>query len=361
MTTFRKPLRITFLVAAIGNGGGCRVLAHYAHGLMQLGHSVLVVSPPPRPYGRLNTALNALVPGRRSQPSNHYERLGVPITTLERFRPIKVSDVPDADVLVATWWETAIWMKNFPMSKGKKVHVVQDYEIWNGNKAAVDAALALPLPKITISNWLANIIVTLKQPTPVIIPNGIDHEQFWSPPRERPLRPTVGCVFAENPRKGMDIAIEAIQKAQVKFPDLRVVVFGHAPPAQPVNVANMVFMVSPDQDKLREIYSQCTAWLFPSREEGFGLPVLESLACRTPVIAFPSGAAPEILINGGGTLLKSFTAGEMADEILKYVQKSEDEWRRLSLAANEISKNYRWTESIQKFQDRLYDIVGEWT
>ena len=359
MTTFHKPLRITFVVAAIDNGGGCRVLAHYAQGLMRLGHSVLIVSPPPRPYGRLNTALNALVPGRRSQPPNHFERLGVPVNTLERYGAIKVSDVPDADVIIATWWETAIWMKNFPKCKGRKLHFVQDYEIWTGKKDVVDAALALPLQKITISNWLANIIVTLEQPTPVIIPNGIDHEQFWSPARGRPVRPTVGLVYTATPRKGIDLAIEAIQKAQVKFPDLRVVVFGHARPSLPVNVANMVYIVSPDQDKLREIYSQCTAWLFPSREEGFGLPILEALACGTPVIAFPAGAAPEILINGGGALVETFTAGDMADEIIRYVQKSEDDWRSVSLEAKNNSATFQWSKSIQNFENCLYDSDKE--
>ena len=360
MAKYHKiPLRITFLVAAIDSGGGCRVLAHYAKGLIELGHSVVVISPPPRPYGRIKTAINYLTPSRRGQRPNHFEILGVPVNTLERYRSIKVSDIPDADVLIATWWETAIWMKNFPMSKGKKVHFVQGYELGISPKDKIDAALTLPIPKITISNWLASIVVGLNMPVPAIIPNGVDGDQFASSVRDRPKKATVGFTYSPDPLKGVDIAIEAIQKAQVKFPDLRVVVFGHGPPALPINVANMVYMVSPDQNKLREIYSQCTAWLFPSREEGFGLPVLEALACSTPVIAFPSGAAPEILINGGGTLLKSFTAGDMADEILKYVQKSDDEWRRLSLEANKISKYFCWSESIQKFEGRLYDIFGD--
>ena len=351
------PMRLTFLVSQLDNGGGCRVIAHYAQGLIRLGHTVLVVAPAPNLYGRVNNFLRAIIPNMRRQLPNHFARLGVPVTTLERYRPIAASDVPDADVIIATWWETAIWLKNFPASKGKKIHFIQDYEIWNGHIPDVHAALALPLLKITISHWIAEVIVRLRQPTPIIIPNGVDHELFWSPARKRPLQPTVGFVYSDNLRKGGDIAIDAIRKVQIKHPDLRVVVFGHAPPSLPIDVANMVYFASPAQNKLREIYGECTAWIFPSREEGFGLPILEALACGTPVIACPSGAAPEILTAGGGTLLRTFNSDEMADEILRYLEKSENEWREVSADANEISKEFQWSKSIYKLESEFLEMV----
>ena len=351
-------MRVTFLVAALDNGGGVRVLAHYAQGLMQMGHTVLVVSPAPFPYGRLNRLKNAVLPYMKGRPSNHFDRLGVPVKMLRRHRTVKANDVPDADVIVATWWETAVWLSNFPNSKGRKVHFVQGYEIWNGRKQDVDETLNLPNFKITISKWLASILVGLGLPAPEIIPNGLDSELFSVPSRKRPSQPMVGFVHTNNSMKGADIAIEAIQIAQKTHPNLQVIAFGHSPPQSPINLRNMTFIVSPAQEELSAIYGSCTAWLFPSREEGFGLPILEAIACGTPVIACPSGAAPEILENGGGALLKTFEPDEMAAAIMEYIGLDDKEWNNASIQSIQISKNYLWKYSINRLSDYLEKIYN---
>ena len=67
-----------------------------------------------------------------------------------------------------------------------------------------------------------------------------------------------------------------------------------------------MFVRQPAQDMIRDIYGQCDVWLFSSRSEGFGLPLLESMACRTPVIATPAGAAPELCAGGGGITVPLF-------------------------------------------------------
>jgi glycosyltransferase involved in cell wall biosynthesis len=52
------------------------------------------------------------------------------------------------------------------------------------------------------------------------------------------------------------------------------------------------------RDKLR-LLADATAMLFPIRwNEPFGLVMIESLACGTPVLAFPEGAAPEVIEDG---------------------------------------------------------------
>ena len=56
-----------------------------------------------------------------------------------------------------------------------------------------------------------------------------------------------------------------------------------------------------DDHELAELYRRALATLVPSRNEGFGLPALEAMACGCPVLAARAGALPEVC--GGVALL----------------------------------------------------------
>lgn len=345
-------MRITFLMAALDMGGGVRVVAQYAEGLRRRGHNVLVVAPPPRPYdlrGKLRNLIHRKVPSRH----HHFESTSVAVKVLKQFRPIRASDVPPADVIIATWWETAEWLANFPADRGTPLHFVQDYEIWNGHKARVDATLRLPVQKVTISEWLKAILVDdLGADAPAVVANGVDPDLFFADARTMPAEPTIGFVYAPNPRKGSDLAVEAIANARKIVPNLRCVAFGHGEPTDALPLPDFVeYHMAPPQSQLRDIYGRCSAWLFASREEGFGLPLLESMACGTPVIAAPAGAAPEILASGGGTLLSSHDVGEMTDAIIRYARLDSSEWDRISQEALQISRDHSLERSVASFVD----------
>ena len=54
-----------------------------------------------------------------------------------------------------------------------------------------------------------------------------------------------------------------------------------------------------DQHSLSVLFSACRAFLFPSRYEGFGLPVLEAMAAGTPVITSNVSSLPEVAGEAG--------------------------------------------------------------
>ena len=54
----------------------------------------------------------------------------------------------------------------------------------------------------------------------------------------------------------------------------------------------------PDEH-LPGLFSACTAFVFPSHYEGFGLPPLEAMACGAPVIAASAAAVPEVVADAG--------------------------------------------------------------
>jgi len=51
---------------------------------------------------------------------------------------------------------------------------------------------------------------------------------------------------------------------------------------------------TPSDEALRDLYRRASVFAYPSRYEGFGLPVLEAMACGAPVVATSAGAVPEV-------------------------------------------------------------------
>jgi glycosyltransferase involved in cell wall biosynthesis len=109
----------------------------------------------------------------------------------------------------------------------------------------------------------------------------------------------------------------------------------------------------PDAE-LKNVYAACDAWLFPPRKEGYGLPITEAMACRTPVIATPAGAAPELInAHGGGALVPHENPAAMASEIVRICSLADDEWRRLSASAYATVTGYSWADATNRFEDAL--------
>ena len=113
------------------------------------------------------------------------------------------------------------------------------------------------------------------------------------------------------------------------------------------------FVHQPAQNAIRDIYASADMWLFASRAEGFGLPLLESMACRTPVIATPAGAAPELVSAGGGMLIPHDDPAAMAAAIEQICQMDNATWRQLSDKAYHTAARYTWDDATTLFEAAL--------
>ena len=95
------------------------------------------------------------------------------------------------------------------------------------------------------------------------------------------------------------------------------------------------------KDELVRLYQSAACLVFPSRYEGFGLPVVEAMACGTPVVAAPEPALQEV-------------AGDAAiftDDLAEGVRRALAERERLSAAGLERAKAFSWRETARLTAD----------
>lgn len=359
-------MKITFVLPTLCLTGGIRVVAIFAELLRKRGHEVFVVSVP-HPQPSLRQQVKSLLRGQgwistpQNQPS-FFDNSGVEHHITDRWGPIGDADVPDADVVVATWWETAEWVAKLSPSKGAKAYFIQHHEVFDYlPQDRVEATWLLPMHKITISQWLVDLARTKYGDRQVsLAPPSVDTKQFYAPRRQKQAIPTVGMFYSTTYWKGTDIALKAFSLAAEKIPNLRLVAFGlEAPSSELPLPPNSEYVIQPDQDKLKDFYSKCDAWLFASRSEGFGLPLLEAMACRTPVIGTPAGAAPEILSGGTGILVRPEDPQEMASAIEFICQLPNSEWQAMSEAVSAKVLNYTWEDATDLFEMGLKAAVKQ--
>jgi glycosyltransferase involved in cell wall biosynthesis len=136
----------------------------------------------------------------------------------------------------------------------------------------------------------------------VVTPLGVDPAWFASRPPNDALRARLGLpsqyvlfVGAGGPRKGLETLLKA-HATDTSLPPL--VLAGPRQSGVDGRVIRTGYLADVD---LRSVVAGASALVLPSRDEGFGLPVLEALACNVPVVCSDVPALREV--SGGHALL----------------------------------------------------------
>ncbi len=166
------------------------------------------------------------------------------------------------------------------------------------------------------------IVVTPLAPDPEFRQAG-EHDSFLLfvsaiEPRKQPLAAVDAAnavgrrLVVVGPQKDADLTAELVRRGA----DVR----GYVP-----------------KDELVSLYQRAACLVFPSRYEGFGLPVVEAMACGTPVVAAPELALQEV-------------AGDAAiftEDLADGVRRALAERERLSAAGLERAKSFTWEETAR--------------
>jgi glycosyltransferase involved in cell wall biosynthesis len=99
-----------------------------------------------------------------------------------------------------------------------------------------------------------------------------------------------------------------------------------------------------DKTELPGLYANAAAFLYPGIYEGFGLPIIEAMACGTAVVTSRTGAAPEIAA-GAAILVDPFDVKSIEDGLERATNR--DEADRLRELGRERARQFEWAAAAQ--------------
>ena len=169
-----------------------------------------------------------------------------------------------------------------------------------------------------------------------------------------------------QPRKNLAELVRAFATVHDRFPEMRLVVAGQAqrrssrllPLAESMGVArHVVFPGYVPQDDLGALYRCASVFVHPSIYEGFGLPILEAMACDTPVVALNASSVPEV-VEDAALLTDPATKDGLASAICQVLE-DRDLAHQLVARGRERVKRFSWRATAQKTTEVYRSISGK--
>lgn len=105
---------------------------------------------------------------------------------------------------------------------------------------------------------------------------------------------------------------------------------------------------------LATLYNAAFAFLYPSLRESFGIPMLEAMACGTPVITSNTSAMPEVA-GDGAILVNPQNPSEISDAILQ-LEKDNDFYEKQSAYGLERVKQFSWKNTAEEYV-KIYNEI----
>ena len=263
--------------------------------------------------------------------------------------------VPKSDAYVATSPYTAYYLNDYPISNKQKYYLIQDKEDWGpGLRGILANTYHYPMQKITISNWLHEMLQKEFQEDSIVIPNGFDFSKFsLTIPIEQKHPYIVSMLYHEMERKDCATGFEALNIVKARFPQLKVILFGV--PARPTNLPDWYeYHQQPTVEEHNRINNEAAIYIGTSRQEGWGLTVGEAMICGQAVACTDNPGYLEMAKDGITALVSPVGDAEaLASNIIRLI---EDTALRISIATkgHEYIQRFTWDSSYAKLK-ALFD------
>jgi glycosyltransferase involved in cell wall biosynthesis len=194
----------------------------------------------------------------------------------------------------------------------------------------------------------------------IVTYNGIDVSDFMTGRAREAETPTILFVGGLEPRKGLEQLIHAMVDVVKKMPDAHLISVAKTgfrgtdeeswfrDLADRLGISgNIEFHESVTQETLLGFYAGCSIVVLPSRTEGWGLSLMEGMACGKAVVASRVGGIPELVRDGvDGILVDVGDVSELSRAVIKLL-KDPVLRRRMGDAGRERVKEFSWDSTAK--------------
>jgi glycosyltransferase involved in cell wall biosynthesis len=214
----------------------------------------------------------------------------------------------------------------------------------------------------------------------VVLPNGVSSvfhpvareaaqksmRSAWAPSGPLPFILTVGDLQPRKNHLGLIRAFEDLVRAHPQLPHHLLIVgkeeTWYAPTvraaAKKSQVADRIhFTGFVDDEELRRLYGACDLFVYPSFYEGFGLPILEAMACGRAVACSNTSAMPEVA-DSAALLFDPCSQRDLVFA-MRDLLLNPDLRQRMERLGVQRAAMFSWTSSAAKTLDLYYAVAGD--
>lgn len=346
----KKKIKINFILPFKPRrpAGGFRVMYEYANRLAQKGYSVHLIYPIKTQYMnyRLPFYARYFLSRLEGFDTNKWFDFD-PSIAMSYVPEIKDRYIPDADIVIATWWSTVLDMGALSPEKGRKINLIQGFENWEGHEDLLYKSYNMAdTTNIVVASYLKEIVQQHTTNNIILIENGIDNNKFniQVKPEER-IPSTIAMNYSSQEIKGSKYGLEALIIVKDTVSDLNVELFSVNP--NPGNLPSWIKFHRNPQD-LPELYNRNAIFISNSFTEGFGLVSVESMFCGCALICTNIEGHREYAFDKETALLvDAGNAQQMADSIIQLINNNQE---RIEMAhhGNNYVQKFSWNSAVEK-------------
>lgn len=241
----------------------------------------------------------------------------------------------------------------YPAWESTLARLSAKYDAWRPNRRSMDTKYVRPEQKRAEMELAELVLVPcsfVKRTVEAHVDRkvevaayGVDCE-FWRPDRNQRAGGPLRFLYSGqcSIRKGVPMLIEAWRSAALKDAVLDIVGQWQLTTAVPGGLPKGIRIGGPlSPDQLRLAYQRADVFVFPSNFEGFGLVMLEAMACGLPVIASDATAGPDVLDETNGWVIAPDDLDALV-AALRQAATGRDRIRSMGLAARDTARAMSW-------------------
>lgn len=164
----------------------------------------------------------------------------------------------------------------------------------------------------------------------------------------------VGNNLAYKNRAGLLAAFEDLSKQHV---DLSLIIVGAADSAVPSS-SRVSYLSGLSEQDLTALYNLAAVYVQPSLKEGFGWPVIEAMACGTPVACSNASSLPEL----GGDVAEYFNPkdpSDIAGAVSRLLNLEESARGKIKEASIYQASKFNWNTSVKETVEVYNEVAAE--